>query len=261
MPYMKTQGFSMFYTTSGKGPPVLLIHGLGSDHRGWEYQEDDMKQHFRLVVPDLRGHGQSEGGFTDFIPAHQFAEDLDHLLTHLHIDKARVVGHSLGGIVAQQFALDYPNRVERLVLVGTTPKVTEEIADVVLGWREAQLEDGMEAYFWATVRSGFTPQWVKNNPDIINHLKERAADVKIEGAVAAGLGLAMTDLVDRLPEISAPTLIIHGDQDGIINIKMGRLINKGIRGSTFHVFKGCGHSPTVEKREEFNRLLVSYLKG
>jgi len=261
MPYMKTQDFSMFYETIGKGPPVLLIHGLGSDHRGWEYQEDDLKQHFRLVLPDLRGHGQSEGGFTDFIPAHQFAEDLDRLLTHLHLDKIHVVGHSMGGIVAQQFVLDYPHRVEKLVLVDTTPKVTEETADVVLGWREAQLEGGIEAYFWATVRSGFTSQWVKNNPDIINHLKERSANIKIEGVVAAGLGLAVTDLVGRLPEISAQTLIIHGDRDGIFNIKLGLLINKGIRGSRLQVFKGCGHSPTVERRDEFNRLLISYLKG
>jgi len=261
MPYLKIGDLSMFYKVSGKGKPVLFIHGLGSDSRGWEYQEDEMKDRFQLVIPDLRGHGASKGGINDFIPARQFAEDLDALLSHLNLGRAHVVGESMGGIVALEFALDFSHRVDKLVLVDTTPRVTEETADVVYSWREAQLAGGNDAYFWATIRSGFTPEWIEKNPEIIRHLKEKAESMNAEGAVAAGLGLATTDLTGRLSEISAETLVIHGDRDGIISIDMGRLMKKGINKSKLKVVKGCGHSPTVEKPKEFNRLLLSFLES
>lgn len=251
----------MFYRVSGSGKPILLVHGLGSDNRGWEYQETELKNHFQLIIPDLRGHGQSKGGITDFIPAKRFAEDLDVLLSHLHVDRAHIVGESMGGIIALQFVLDFPRRVNKLVLVDTTPRVTEETADVVYGWREAQLAGGNDAYFRATVRSGFTPKWIEKNPEIIEHLRQRAESLNTEGAVAAGLGLVTTDLTERLPEIAAETLVIHGDRDGIINIEMGRILNKGIKKSRFKIVNGSGHSPTVEKAKEFNRILISFLKS
>jgi pimeloyl-ACP methyl ester carboxylesterase len=261
MPYLTINDFSMFYDVCGEGRAVLLIHGLGSDHRGWEYQENDLKSHFQLVNPDLRGHGQSRGGTTDFVPARRFAEDLDTLLSHLHLNRAHVIGESMGGIIALEFVLDFPERVDRLVLVDTTPRVTEETADVVYSWREAQLAGGNEAFFRASLASGFSPQWIKENPEIVEHLRQKAQSMNAEGVVAAGLGLATTDLSERLSEIAAPTLVIHGDSDRIINIEMGRLMNRGIKNSGFKVLKGCGHSPTVQKAKELNRLLISFLSS
>ncbi|RDE13338.1 MAG: hypothetical protein C4K47_06310 [Candidatus Thorarchaeota archaeon] len=261
MSYLTIEDFSMFYNVSGEGKPVLLIHGLGSDHRGWEFQENDLKSHFQLVIPDLRGHGQSRGGITDFVPARRFAEDLDTLLSHLHVDKAHVVGESMGGIIALEFVLDFPERIDRLVLIGTTPKVTEETADVVYGWREAQLAGGNEAFFWASLRSGFSSQWIKKNPEIVEHLRQKAQGMNADGVVVAGLGLATTDVTDRLPEINVPTLVVHGDSDRIINIEMGRVMNRGIRNSRLKVLKGSGHSPTVERAKELNQLLITFLKS
>ncbi len=261
MPYLTIEDFSMFYDVCGKGRSVLLIHGLGSDHRGWEYQENDLKRHFQLIIPDLRGHGHSRGGISDFVPARRFAEDLDALLSHLQLDKAHVIGESMGGIIALEFVLDFPEHVDRLVLVDTTPRVTEETADVVYSWREAQLAGGNDAFFWASLRSGFSPQWIEKNTETVQHLRQKAQSVNAEGVVAAGLGLATADVTERLSEITAPTLVIHGDSDRIINIEMGRLINKGIGNSRLKVLKGCGHSPTVQKAEELNRLLISFLRS
>jgi pimeloyl-ACP methyl ester carboxylesterase len=261
VPYLEIDDLSMFYKISGDGRPVLLIHGLGSDNRSWEYQEDELKNHFQLVMPDLRGHGLSEGGISDFVPAQRFAEDLNALLSHLDIDRTHVVGESMGGIVALEFALDFPQRLNKLVLVDTTPRVTEETADVVYGWREAQLAGGDDAYFWANVRSCFTPEWIVKNPSTIEHLRQRAQSLNPEGAVAAGLGLISTDLTNRLSDINAETLIVHGDKDEIINIEMGRIINRGIKGSKLKVLNGSGHVPTVQKTKEFNRLLTSFLRN
>ncbi|NHI84258.1 MAG: alpha/beta fold hydrolase [Candidatus Thorarchaeota archaeon] len=261
MPRFKHEDLLMFYKVVGNGEPLLLIHGLGSDHRGWEFQEEALAAHFQLIIPDLRGHGQTEvDELGMMIPAAVFADDLAALLQHLKHPKVHVVGHSLGGIVAQSFVLRYPDRVRKLVLMGTTPKVTDDLIDVVYGWREVQVEGGQEAYFWTSLRSGFSDEWIENNPDIVQHLKELSEEANEEGIVAAGLGLASTDFTGRLGEIKAETMIIHGDEDRIIKPEMGVLLHQGIQGSVMKVFKKCGHSPTVQEQDRLNGVLIEFFK-
>ncbi|MFW9886436.1 MAG: alpha/beta fold hydrolase, partial [Candidatus Thorarchaeota archaeon] len=125
MPRFDHNDISMFYKTKGEGNPVLLIHGLGGDHRGWDFQEEALASRFHLIMPDLRGHGQTtviELGM--MIPPDMVADDLNSLLKHLGLEKVHVVGISLGGLVAQTFVLRYPERVDKLVLIDTTPKIT-----------------------------------------------------------------------------------------------------------------------------------------
>ncbi|MFW9886532.1 MAG: alpha/beta fold hydrolase, partial [Candidatus Thorarchaeota archaeon] len=125
MPRFDHNDISMFYKTVGEGDSVLLIHGLGGDHRGWEFQEQVLAARFHLIMPDLRGHGQTtveELGM--MIPPDMVADDLNALLEHLGHEKVHVVGISLGGLVAQTFVLRYPERVDKLVLIDTTPKIT-----------------------------------------------------------------------------------------------------------------------------------------
>jgi pimeloyl-ACP methyl ester carboxylesterase len=252
----------MFYKTAGEGDPVLLIHGLGGDHRGWEFQEKDLAAQFHIIMPDLRGHGQTtveELGM--MIPPDLVADDLNALLDHLGHDSVHVVGHSLGGMVAQNFVLRYPKRVEKLVLVDTTPVISEDLIDVVYSWREAQVEGGDEAYFWTSLRSGYSDEWIENNPDMVKYLKKKSADRNDEGVLAAGLGFSTIEFTDSLSEIKAETLVIHGDNDRVMNLELGKMIHKEIRGSKLKVLEGCGHSPTVQMTEEFNNTLIEFLSA
>jgi pimeloyl-ACP methyl ester carboxylesterase len=252
----------MFYKTAGKGEPVLLIHGLGGDHRGWEFQEKDLAAHFHIIMPDLRGHGQTtvdELGM--MIPPDLIADDLNALLEHLGLEKVHVVGISLGGLVAQNFVLRYPNRVNKLVLVDTTPKISEDLIDVVYSWREAQVEGGDEAYFWTSLRSGYSDEWIENNPDMVQYLKEKSADTNDEGVLAAGLGFSTIEFTEQLSNIKAETLVIHGDDDRVMKLELGEMIHEGIKGSKLKILEGCGHSPTVQMTEEFNNTLIEFLSA
>lgn len=260
MPRFDVNDLSMFYRTTGEGAPVLLIHGLGSDNTGWEFQEDALAEHFHLILPDLRGHGTTtvkELGM--MIPPDVIADDLSGLLDHLGHDKVHVVGISLGGMVAQNFVLRHPDKVDKLVLADTTPKVTEDLIDVVYSWREAQVEGGDEAYFWTSLRSGFSDEWIEDNPDMVQHLKEKSKSTNAEGVLAAGLGFSTMDFTEDLSTIKSKTLIIHGDDDRIVDLEMGKLLHKGIHGSKIKIFEGCGHSPTLEMAEEFNKVLIDFL--
>ncbi|MGD2072449.1 MAG: alpha/beta hydrolase [Candidatus Thorarchaeota archaeon] len=260
MPFLELDDFKMFYKTLGNGEPVLLIHGLGGDTRGWEFQEEELAKHFHLILPDMRAHGQStvkELGM--MILPDQFARDIDALLSHLGHKRVHVVGHSMGGMIAQQFVLDYPHRVNKLVLIDTTPKITEQTVDEVYSWREAMIEGGQEAYFWTSLKSGYSEEWIQNNPEMVQHLKEKSQDVNEAGIVAAGLGLATTEFENRLSEIKAKTLVIHGDEDRVFDIELARILHNRIKDSELKIFEGCGHSPTVQFMHELNEVLIDFL--
>jgi 3-oxoadipate enol-lactonase len=262
MPFLELDDFLMYYKTLGAGKPVLLIHGLGGDTRGWEFQEEELAKHFHLILPDMRAHGQStvkELGM--MIPPDQFAKDIEALLSHLGHERVHVVGISMGGMIAQQFVLDYPHKVNKLVLIDTAPKITEQTVNEVYSWREAMIEGGQEAYFWTSLRSGYSEEWIQNNPEMVQHFKEQAQDVNEAGVVATGLGLATIEFENRLSEIKSKTLIIHGNEDRIIDIELARIMHERIPDSELKVFTECGHNPNIQYIDEFNQTLIDFLSS
>jgi len=120
MPQLEHQGASLHYTIAGDGPPLVMIHGFGSSEADWDLQRVALTPHFRVITPDLRGFGRSSRDVGPF-SAEQFSEDLRALLDHLEIPCFALLGYSLGGAVSFQFAVDHPQRVERLILVNTLP--------------------------------------------------------------------------------------------------------------------------------------------
>lgn len=257
---IEVDGIQLFYRVKGEGPSVLLIHGLGGDIRGWEFQEDNLSKHFTLLMPELRGHGRSEGPDAPVVTAEMFAKDIAVFLKKLGYDDVHVVGHSMGGVIAQQFTLDFPEHVKKLVLIDTAPKITEETIDEVYSWREAQVEGGQEAYHLAATKSTYSEEFIENNRELIDYLLNREDLVNEEGVLAAGLGLTSFDVTDRLSEIQIETLIIHGEGDRIIDYSLGKILHDEIPNSKLVSFPNCGHSPTVEKRETLGQILIDFLR-
>ncbi len=256
---IEIDGIQLFYRVKGEGPPVLLIHGLGGDIRSWEFQEDELAKHFTLLMPELRGHGRSEGPNAPVVTAERFAKDIAVFLKKLGCESVHVVGHSMGGVIAQQLTLDFPERVKKLVLIDTAPKITEETIDEVYSWREAQVEGGQEAYHLAATKSAYSAEFIENNRELIDLLLNREDLVNEEGVLAAGLGLASFDVTERLSDIRVETLIIHGEADCIIEYPLGKILHKEIPNSELVLFPNCGHSPTVEKREILGQILIDFL--
>ncbi|MEM2142984.1 MAG: alpha/beta hydrolase, partial [Candidatus Thorarchaeota archaeon] len=185
----------------GNGPPLVLVHGLGGDHRSWEFVEPHLSERFRVIMPDLRCHGSSDCPEGMSMPS-DYAADIAGLMSHLSIERAPVVGISMGGMVLLQMLLDFPRHVSAAVLVSTTPCVTEQLIDVVYSWREAQLQGGDEAYWWASTRDAFTESFIEDNPDLMDRLKRRFLEDARRFDVSSVLGFSSFDVVDRLGEIS-----------------------------------------------------------
>jgi len=252
-------GITMKYRIVGEGPPVLLVHGLGGDMRGWEFQEEPLSKHFKLIMMDQRGHGYSTGPGMDTISAEVFANDLNALLEHIGIDRVSVVGGSMGGLISHQFVLDFPERVNKLVLISTGPKITEQTIDVVYAWREAQVAGDDEAYFEASIRSSYPEEFIEQNKDVIEYIKNRENLLNEEGVLAAGLGLATFNVEERLHTIKNPTLIIHGAEDMIFNVSLAQETAKQIPNSKLVILPGCGHDPNIQMTGQLNQLLIDFL--
>jgi pimeloyl-ACP methyl ester carboxylesterase len=259
MSELKIDDITLHYRLEGEGPPLLLIHGLGSDIRTWEFQEEALAKHFQLILVDQRGHGHSTGPGMDAVMAPIFVQDMIALLDHLGFSKVHVVGESMGGLIAQEFALTHPERVERLILLSTGYKITEETVDEVYSWREAQVEGGDEAYFRTATNSCYPKEFIDNNKELIDYLFNRENLLNPDGVMAAGLGLAMFDATDRLAELKRKTLIVHGDLDKVFNVSLAQEAHELIPDSKLEIFKGCGHSAKTQMSDRMSETIIKFL--
>ncbi len=258
MPSLKLNDISMFYRKSGKGKPLLAIHGLGGDNTSWEYVEPYLTKHRQLIMPDLRCHGKS-GSTGDIVAPSDYASDLATLIQRLGYDRLPAMGISLGGLVLQQLLIDHPESVSAAVMTDTTPRITEYIGDVVYSWREAQVSGGDEAYWWACTQDGLTPQFIEKHPDVIRHLRQKFLKASGLDMINAVLGFADFDIVDRLKKVNVPVLVIHGEKDRVFPPEMGRLIHDSIRNSQVRIIEGVGHSPDIEVPDLLSEVIVQFL--
>ncbi len=257
--FAKVNGTRLFYESMGEGPAVVLVHGGLVDSRMWDAQMGPLSKRFRVVRYDLRGYGRSAAPADEYYPL----EDLRALLDYLKIDKATLVGLSLGGIVAADFALEHPARVERLVLVGSglrgdkQPRDEKAANAYQVGERE-----GAEKYFEAFTQSEMLAG-LRDKPKA--RASMRAMMVENFKAVAylrKGLPQAPEPpTVERLAQIKAPTLVVVGSLDGRNLQNIADTLASKIPGARKVVVRGASHHPPVETPREFNRILLEYLKG
>ena len=254
-------GARIHYERSGSGFPVLFIHAGIADSRMWEPQAAAFAKTFDMVRPDMRGFGD-----TALPPApYSGVADLTALLDHLHIDRAHVVGCSMGGTLAIDLALEHPRLVERLVLVAAG------VSGSNLGASDAalftEIEDADKAGDMDAVNRAEVRLWV-DGPG----RREGSAPAAVRELVLDMNGRSLhTDwssaesrpierpAIGRLGEITAPTLVIVGDQDVPHCLANADLITSKVAGARKMIIKDAAHLLSLERPEEFNRLLLDFL--
>lgn len=263
MPKVRVGQIELFYEEDGCGEPIVWIHGLGIDHRVWGLQMPLFTQHFRCLTFDNRDAGQSDRSPNSYT-IKTMADDAVRLMDALAIDKAHVVGLSMGGAVAQELAIAYPARVQRLVLVSTYTSSDRRGADVLNSFALMRTRFSREEYARATSPWVFTYQDYLT-PGFVDLATARfmedpyflPADVyprQVEAALSH-----FTE--DRLSRITAPTLIVAGDDDLLTPMRFARTLHEYIPGATLAVIQGGGHAFILTHAGEFNRLVLSFLKN
>lgn len=260
MPRVEVDSVSLNYEFSGNGPVVVFVNGLTMSLNGWVQQVEAFGQRYSVLRYDCRGQGTSdkpEAAYSQEI----HARDLKMLLDRLNIPKAHIVGLSNGGMIAQHFALMYPETTGALVLVDTCSHVDILLELIVKSWIKATESGGNGLRYDVALPTIFSENFISKNLDTIMALRELSIEMNTPEAVInlsnASIG---HDLRDRVSEIVSPTLIVFGEEDILIPFKYSKELNEKIKGSKLVVMKECGHASPLEKPDEFNTLAMDFLK-
>lgn len=259
MPYAEHDGARLFWTSEGSGDPLLLIMGLGYAHDMWHRTRAALSPHFRLIMFDNRGVGQSDVPPGPYTMA-QMAGDAAAVLDAAGVDSADVMGFSMGGMIAQEFVLRYPERVRRLVLGCTAcggPKAVRAekgVSDLLLNRGSMQMEEAMEAGVPFIYDVSTPRERIEEDFAIRRRTFPTAAGYKAQlGAVLA------FEAYSRLSGISAPALVIHGENDRLVPPGNGRLIADSIPGAQWTPIPNASHIFTTDQPELSHAAIHAFL--
>lgn len=253
---------ALYYEAHGTGAPLVLIAGLGADGSNWSGVIARLPKEYQIITIDNRGAGRSgipEKAYT----AATMAEDVLRLLDHLEVSKAHVLGHSLGGYIAQEFAIRYPGRVDRLVLSSTAAVSSDRNNELFLKFYR-DLEEGGDPEAWlrewtrwlfspsSLARESFVTALIKRG--LRNRCKQQLPGFK--GQIDA---VASFDARGRLDRVRARTLVLAGGEDVLIPPGEAEALAEKIPGSMFKCVPGAAHSIHVEEREVFVKTVHEFL--
>jgi pimeloyl-ACP methyl ester carboxylesterase len=268
-------GYRRAFRIAGSGPAILLIHGIGDNSSTWDTVQTKLAQRFTVIAPDLLGHGKSDKPRADYSVA-AYANGMRDLLAVLNIDRVTLVGHSLGGGVTMQFAYQYPQLVERIVLVGTGG-VTK---DVHFALRFASLPVGSEALALLRLPGALQAlqltgriigtalgsiSFARDLPDVLRVLSElpeptaSAAFSRTLRAVVDWRGQVVTMLDRCYLTTSVPVQLIWGDQDSIIPVSHARMAHSAMPGSQLEIFDRSGHFPFHDDPDRFVKVVERFI--
>jgi pimeloyl-ACP methyl ester carboxylesterase len=253
-------GIKTRFLLEGQGPLVVLIHGVGARLENWDGVASRLAGAFRVLRYDLRGHGESKPAPGPYsLPL--FADDLKALLDHVGADDADIAGHSLGGMIAQMFALRHPAAARRLALLsavaGRTPEERERVAARIDLIRTGDPGE----HFRRSLPRWFSDRFIAENPELIAAYAARNATNDPDSYAAAYRVLALEDLDRELEAIHVPTLVATGEHDLGSNPRMSELMSRRIKGATLRILPGLRHSILVEAPHVVARMLVPFFKG
>ena len=246
-----------------QGPPVVLIHGYTDNARDWVPLIPYLSKKFRLIVVDIRGHGRSDKPECCYARI-DFAYDIKLLLDALHIEKADVVGHSLGSMITQVLAEEWPQRVRKVVLISSTAgprpgsppkKPAFDYAAEIRKLKEPIDPDSPFMIAWWD-----SPKPV--NPEFIKRQRRDAAQIPLAVWLAVlEQGASPSDLQRTLPKLRAPALLIWGSDDPIMDEEGRETLREALPAAEVKVFGGLGHNPFWENPEAVAAVINRFLGG
>jgi len=269
--FVTVKGITIRYVVTGEGPPLLLVHGFGAYIEAWWLNIRPLSERYRVYAFDLPGHGLSDRPAIDCTLS-LFTELVIDFMEAVGVERASVLGHSMGGFLSLNAAVNFSERVDKLILVDsiglakrlprrywfyTLPVLGEML---MLPTTKANVERGLR-------RSFYNPDFV--TPEMVEISYQF---LKLPGAKHAMLNILRSnkgpggsdpegDVINTLRSVKSPTLAIHGAQDGTIPLAGAREACRLIPDARLKIFEECGHCPHIEKALEFNEAVIAFLDG
>ena len=262
MPTIRANGIDVHYIVAGRGAPVVLLAGLGGDHLSWGLQVPAFRARHRTIAIDNRGCGRSSSP-DDPYTTRLMAADTMGVLDHLGVERAHLVGVSLGGMIAQEIALAHPARVLSLQLHSTGARADAYLGVLLDTWRLVRAQLGREMVQQSMALWLFGRRTFAERPDLIEMLMRQAtvhpyapSDV---GFARQGEAVVTHDALDRLAAVASPTLITAGEDDVLVPTRFAHEMAERIPHAELHIVPEVGHMWCWEKPEEFNALALDFI--
>ena len=257
MPYFEHNGCNLHYEDYGRGDPVLLIHGLGSSCRDWEYQIPTLAAQYRVIAVDIRGHGRSDKPRERYSIA-GFSADIEALLNHLQPGPVHLVGLSMGGMIGFQIAVDHPQWLKSLTIVNSAPEVKikgfDDLRQFAKRWLLARLFS-MEAIGKALGKNLFPKA---DQTELRHKIAKRWAENAKHAYLASFSAIVGWGVQEKLGRIRCPTLIITADHD-YTPVTLKEAYTRLIPDARLVVVEDSRHATPLDQPALFNQTLMAFL--
>ena len=274
--FANTNGIKICYSDHGDGFPIILIHGIGAKKETWVAQLKALSNKYKIIAIDVRGTGKSDRP-NILYTMEMLADDVKGLMDHLKIEKAHIVGRSMGGMIAQHFALKYSKQVEKLILITTSPGFPdEEGVEMMIKGRIEEIKDirtNPEQSFWRKARMLFHQKFRKEmeaNPkkkffgiwSVDDLIKEDSIDPPTaQDLINQGHAIKKHNTSERLIEIKNDTLLLAASHDRLTSKSGMEEMSRKIPKSTLKVIDRAGHYNHLSNAPEFNQIILDFLES
>jgi len=263
MPKLKVNDIQMYYEAHGEGLPLVMIMGINGNADWWDPRMvQELSKNFKVIIFDNRGAGRTDVSDREYT-IKLFADDTAGLMNALGISEAHVLGLSMGGMIAQELVLNYPEKVRKLVLCSTLCGGTKSVPaseDVFRMFIADRSGLSLEEIFRREIPLLFTEGFIQNNPEFIELFIQRVlvAPISSRSFLRRLHALTKFDTHDRLPQIRTPTLILHGKRDILVPPENGSILAEAIPNAKLVHFENSAHV-LAEEMDKVLRTLLDFL--
>ncbi|HTW39394.1 MAG TPA: alpha/beta fold hydrolase [Thermoplasmata archaeon] len=245
----------------GTGPAVVLLHGVGLSHAIWNKMVPALSQEFRVIAPDLRGHGATPGPDGSHYTLAELEGDVLKLLDDHGIDTAYLVGLSGGALLALRLTLDHPERVRGLVMVCGSAYVDTHTRSIVQRWIDTYRDEGVDAFGLRLLKDLYYPDWIEAHLDFADLVRESVKHQDFGPAEKWNAGLSRFDEKARIPSIRLPTLIVQAMDDQVVDASHGRILRQSIPGAQIRILPETGHMVPLERPAEAVESISGFVRA
>ena len=250
-------GIQLNYQKTGNGQPIIFIHGLSSSMELWTRIDQNALNGKPILSYDLRGHGRSEK-----VPGphnlEKHTSDLESLMEKLEIEKAQIVGHSLGAMIALELAFRHPSKVSSLTLLSTTATFPQETRNIFFEMAASASFGGMESITDQLIDLSFSPVFRKTELKIVEAIRRSLLSNDAPSIISAIRMVAKADLRESLSSISCPTQILVGSDDALTPSDLAKGLVASIKGAQLKELPNCGHAAPVEQPSLVTKAIIEF---
>jgi 3-oxoadipate enol-lactonase len=251
---------TLAYREEGVGPVIVLLHGLAGDRLVWNAVVPGLAREFRVIAPDLPGHGETTlpaGSTSSF---DELEADVLAFLDHLDLSAVHWVGLSAGAFLALRVALDHPERSRSLTLVSGAAYSDNHQKAVMDRWWSIYDKEGPDAFALRLLKDVYYPDWIEAHLEVADLLRAEAEHRDYASARAWGRALATFDEKNRIANLTVPTLMVQAMDDGVVDASHGRILRQTIPGAQIRILTQTGHMIPAERPNELVESVSTFVR-